>query len=204
MCRLRVVLLLIVAFFFFTPNPINADMATFIKKMGGPYSPTPQEIKMLPPACISKETKDPEEVKKWKQILGSSYLHLHHHCYALNFLNRIQRGVGDRKTLLQAALADFRYMDRIPEENVLRPEVEYNIGYVLYQLNRIPEAIARLRKAAILKTDYIQAYLILSLCYQRMGDATNAAAVLRTGLTKIPDSPALQRALKDINSPSTQ
>lgn len=200
MLRLPAVLSMIVVCLCFIQNPINADEEDYKRKIGGSYPPTAEELKMLPPACIAKENRDPAEVKKWEKILGDSFLHLHHYCYALNFLNRIHRGIGDKRFLLGAALNDFKYMQRIPEQNVLRPEVEYNIGQVLYQLDRMPEAIAPIRKAILLKPDYVQAYLLLSLCYRRIGDIADAAEALRTGLAKVPASQALQNALNEINS----
>lgn len=185
----------------FTQNFITADEEEHIRKMGGPNQPTALELKMLPSACIAKQTEDPEEVRKWKTVLGEAFVHLHHYCHGLNALNRINRGLGDRDYLLDAALSDFRYMEhQVAEKNVLIPEVEFNIGYVLYQLNRIKEAITPIQKAIRLKPDYVQAYLLLSYCYDRVGDTAGAAGILRSGLAKAPNSQALQSALARINS----
>ena len=200
MFRLPAALPMIAVCLCFIQNPINADEEDYKRRLGGPYSPTAEELKMLPAACIAKENRNPAEVEKWEKALGDSFVHLHHYCYALNFLNRIHRGIGDKKFLLNAALNDFKYMQRISEHNVLRPELEYNTGQVLYQLGKMPEAVASLQKAIVLKPDYVQAYLLLSLCYRKVGDITGAAEVLQAGLTKVPDSSSLQNALREINS----
>jgi tetratricopeptide (TPR) repeat protein len=174
----------------------------FIEKQGGPHSPTDSELKSLPSACYARlgmknGKASAEEVKEWKDALGSAFIHIHHYCYALNFLNRIRRGVGDKNTLLGLALGDLQYMQRIPEDHALRPEVEFNIAQVLYQMNRIAETIAPARKAIQLRPNYVEAYLLLSLCYHHMGDRANEIAVLQAGLTKAPDSPALRNALNE-------
>ena len=181
-------------------NPLWADLEDHVRRMGGPNKATPEELRMLPVACIAKERKDHDESKMWERTLGEAFTHLHHYCNGLTFLNRIERGIGDRKYLQNAALDEFQYMQRIPADSPLRPELDYNMGQVLYELNRIPEAIAPLRRVIRLKPDYVRAYLLLSLCYKRMEDTAGAAEVLRTGLAKVPDSRALQSALDELNT----
>jgi tetratricopeptide (TPR) repeat protein len=205
MQRLLVKLMLAIACLFFLNQRPTIAKDEWLKKQGGPHTPTPLELKSLPPVCttrfsLAKDQADPEDLKQWRNYLGEAFIHIHHHCYALNFLNRINRGIGDKNTLLGLALGDFQYMQRhVREDNILRPEIEYSIGQVLYQMNRIPEAIAPIGKAIQLKPDYVQAYLLLSFCYAQMGESTMALEILQKGLARLPNSHALQEALKEFS-----
>ena len=174
-------------------------------KRGGPSSPTEQELKSLPPYCtarlsMSKPLANEEQIKRWQNILGDAFLHIHHYCNGLNFLNRIHRAIGDKNYLLGRALQNFQYMYRIPENHFLRPELELNIGQVHYMADQIPQAMASFRKAIQMKPSYERAYLLLSFCFRRVGDRTSAVRALQEGLTKVPDSRALQNALRWMNS----
>ena len=175
------------------------------KKLGGSPIPTVLELKFLPPYCTTRfkwlsGQADPKEVVKWQSILGGAFVSLHHYCIGLNCLNRVDKGIGDKRTLLEEALGEFQYMQGIPADNALRPEVEYNLGLVLYRLDRIPQAIGQLLKTIQMKPNYERAYLLLSFCYLRLGDGTSAAQALQVGLTRVPDSRALRDALNEMNS----
>jgi tetratricopeptide (TPR) repeat protein len=200
MFRLPILLSMLIACLFLIQNPIFADEETYIRQMGG-KGITEQELNRLPKACIAKERGTPDEKAMWHETIGGAFTHLAHYCEALNALNRIDRGVGDRNALLQAALGGFQYMQhQMPEDSALRPEVEYHIGLVLHEMDRTPEAIVPLRKAILIKPDYVQAYLLLSRCYKQIGNAARAAEVLQEGLVKMRDSQALQSALNDLTA----
>jgi hypothetical protein len=177
----------------------------FDRKRGGPAAPTVLELKMLPPFCSarfewSSRQADTEEVKMWKNILGGTFYHVHHYCMALNYLNRIDRGIGSREDLLGLAGGDFQYMqNNIAENDILRPQVEFNIGLVLYKQDRIIQAIGQLRKAIQMRPNYERAYLLLGFCYRRLGDHASASDALQKGLIRVPESRALREALNEMN-----
>ena len=202
MSRISVFLSALVICHCLITNPIRATEKEHLRRLGGSDKWTPEELAMyLPPACRVKEDKTAhDERKMWENTLGVAFLHLHHYCTGLTFLSRVERGIGDRNYLLNAALKEFRYMQRIPQDNALRPELEYNTGYVLFQLKRYPEALGSLQKTVLLKPDYVQAYLLLSSCYGRIGNATRAAEILRAGLARMPESAALKDALSAITT----
>jgi tetratricopeptide (TPR) repeat protein len=191
------------------PGVCNAQNS-FDKKRGGPQMPTAQEIRFLPPYCVTKwkiDTGSPElnaeDVKKWQDIFGDAFISMHHYCFGLNFLNRLDRGLVEKDVLLGLALGDFQYMEtHTPDwnNNVLRPDVEYNVGLVLYKMDNIPQAIEQLIIVVKIKPDFERAYLLLSFCYRRLGDLANAANTLRVGLTRVPHSRALRDALDEMNS----
>jgi tetratricopeptide (TPR) repeat protein len=200
MFRLSIFLSLIIGSLSFIQNPIFANEESHNKRMGG-AGRTPQDLAMLPPACLAKFNGTLEEKRMWAKALGDAYTHLHHYCGGLIALNRISRGLGDRDYLLDNALYQFGYMQKfLSENNPLRSEVEYNAGFTLYEMKRIPAALVPLRKAIQLKPDYVSAYLLLSRCYQQLGKSTSAAEILRAGLAKVPASQALQSALDEVSS----
>jgi hypothetical protein len=205
MRRSLAVLLLQVACFLLVIQGVASTQDDIEKKRGGPAAPTVLELKFLPPFCTtrfkwSSGQADTEEVKKWENILGGAFIHTHHYCMGLNYLNRIDRGIGNREFLLGLAGGEFLYMqNNVAADNVLRPEVEFNIGMVQYRADRSPQAIGQLLKAIQMKPNYERAYLLLSFCYLRLGDRTSAADALQKGLAMVPDSRALRDALNEMN-----
>jgi hypothetical protein len=193
------------AFLCLGPHLLFADAETYKKQMGGSGNVMPADYPTLPAACVAKlglETPDGKrgDPATWMSVLGEAWGPLGHYCMGIVYLKRTERGVGDRIALLNTALENFRYEEHFTsDQSILRAEVEFNIGYVLYLLNRTPEAIVPLQKAILLKSDYLQAYIILSSCYSKSGEKARAAKILETGLVKMPGSQLLQNALNDLN-----
>ena len=80
-----------------------------------PFAPTAAEVRMLPPYCAARlgAPGAAASADSWKQRLGAeNYLHVHHYCYALNFMNRsrVEANKNDRKYYLQQAVNNFDYV----------------------------------------------------------------------------------------------
>lgn len=80
-----------------------------------PFAPTPAEIRMLPPYCAARlgSPGAANSADIWKQRLGAgNYLHIHHYCYALNFMNRArtESNKNDRQHYLNNAMNNFDYV----------------------------------------------------------------------------------------------
>lgn len=80
-----------------------------------PFAPTLPEIRMLPPYCAARlgAPGAAASADSWKQRLGAeNYLHIHHYCYGLNFMNRARAAANknDRKYYLQQAVNNFNYV----------------------------------------------------------------------------------------------
>lgn len=80
-----------------------------------PFSPTPEEVRMLPPFCAARlgAPGAAGAADLWKQRLGANnYIHIHHYCYALNFMNRarFETNKADRKHYLNEAIGNFDYV----------------------------------------------------------------------------------------------
>jgi hypothetical protein len=200
MFRLPTILSVVIACLFLIQNAAFPDEDQFTRKMGG-STITPLDLKVLPDACSALLTDDKDRTAMWRDKLGNdTYGYMAHYCRGLVYLNRTMRGVGDKNYILESVLLEFKYTrDHIPQDSLLRPELEYNTGHVLFELNKLPDAIVSLRKAVLAKPDYTQAYLLFSMCYVRMGDTASAAKILRAGLAIIPESQTLKSALNDLN-----
>jgi hypothetical protein len=85
---------------------------------------TEQEIRMLPPYCQAQKFiaddvkgKTPQQIvsdhRRWESVLGHTYEHVHHYCWALNNVNRYYRNSSsssaDRRNYLEYAIKDFSY-----------------------------------------------------------------------------------------------
>lgn len=54
-----------------------------------PYAPSTLELSRLPPFCAARYKKEPIAYKSWEQRFGQeNWIHMHHYCDALNFMNR--------------------------------------------------------------------------------------------------------------------
>ena len=90
--------------------------------------PTPAEMSRLPVVCSVKMGHDQAAQKMWEERLGTQiYLHVHHHCYALNFMNRANLTIEKRskKYYLKEAIDNFNYVLRNwPEASPLHAEAQ--------------------------------------------------------------------------------
>lgn len=93
-----------------------------------PESPTDSELALLPQACHARLRGGKEEHAAWRQKIGrGNFDHLHHYCFALNYINRA-RFTFDKKAkryFLQRADGNLDYVLRHwPQNSPLRPDAE--------------------------------------------------------------------------------
>ena len=97
------------------------------------WVPSQTEMAALPGYCAAKfnEGKNPESAKVWRASIGSDFMHIHHYCAGLNFLNRA-RGMAsgnDKRGTLGAAMTNFNYMlNNASSGFYMRPEILMNRG----------------------------------------------------------------------------
>jgi hypothetical protein len=82
-----------------------------------PFAPTPAELARLPPECAVKLGNGPDNQAKnaaYAARYGEAiWLHYHHYCFALNFMNRQSLVLGNkpaRRYDLQSAINNFNYL----------------------------------------------------------------------------------------------
>ncbi len=93
-----------------------------------PYAVTSAELKLLPQACSARFGEDKAAKGFWEQKIGrDNFLHLHHYCFGLNFINRAKFAIDKKNKVyyLNLAVGNFDYVLRHwPANSPLRPEAE--------------------------------------------------------------------------------
>jgi hypothetical protein len=77
------------------------------------FSPTDSELMMLPPYCHAKLKGDDSTKRQWASQMGAGiFVHLHHYCFGLNFMNRTMRAMDGKEKAFYAtrAVTNFDYV----------------------------------------------------------------------------------------------
>ena len=169
-----------------------------------------REVAMLPAYCKHSEYfrqkvpggSNPDEVAKWRSVMGMSFVHIHHYCFAMMKTNRamlLARTPYYREYYLRDSLGEFDYViERLPPEFVLLPEILTKKGENLIRLGRGPLAILELERAIELNATYWPPYAQLSDYYKSIGEIEKARQALESGLESSPNVPALKRRLSEL------
>lgn len=167
-----------------------------------PYGPTEDELRALPPLCAArlKGPGSPGYVQ-WSENLGPDFVHTHHYCFALNFLNRYYRTLSaeERRGLLSGAVGDLNYMVGAAKPSYsLMPEVYLNRGIAFKLQHRVAEAVRDLQKAIELNPRLGRAYLVLADIHVEAMQSAKALEVVTEGLRREPESKALRRRYDEL------
>ena len=166
------------------------------------WKPSPAEMAMLPPYCAARFDERSEAFKSWKSSMGSDFIHVHHYCAGLNFVNRA-RGMTssnkDRQGTLEAALRNFDYMlAHTHPDFSLRPEILMNRGIALSMMNRTGEAVGNLLQSIEADPNQPRAYLTLADMYDKQRNRAKALETVTEGLRHNPDTKSLQRRYTEL------
>lgn len=156
--------------------------------------PTDVEVAVLPPYCLAKFRG--VAVKQWEDALGSIYMHVHHYCGALVYVNRYYKSsnIQDRRFYLQEVISNLGYMVTHAEQSsALMPEIYLQRGITYSLLKKPSEALADLQKAIDLNPKLMRAYLVLADLYEELKLRDKALATVTEGLRHAPLSKPLQR-----------
>lgn len=176
-----------------------------------PHAYEPSLILKLPPYC--KHTmffadrvpggNNPDEIQRWKALIGPTFIHMHHYCYGLMATNRAIYSSptrADRMHNLGVSIVEFDYViQRAPPEFGLLPEILANKGENLILLERGPEGVGVLQNAIDIKPDYWRPYAIISDYYKDIGAPAKAREWLEKGLSAAPGTHALTRRLAQLD-----
>jgi tetratricopeptide (TPR) repeat protein len=168
-----------------------------------PWTPTDVEMISLPPFCKvrMKSPSSSPEYKLWAQKLGQDFMHTHHYCAALNFLNRYYRSRNpvDKRGNLEAAVDNFGYMVGHASPNYsLMPEVYLNRGRAYSLMKRDVEAITDLNQALKLNPRLVYAYNLLANYYERIKQNQKALETITTGLQYNPGAISLKKRYNEL------
>lgn len=166
------------------------------------WKPSPAEMAMLPPYCAARFDERSEAFKSWKSSMGQDFIHVHHYCAGLNFVNRA-RGMAssdkDRRGTLEAALRNFDYMlAHTHPDFSLRPEILMNRGIALSMMNRMGEAVGNLLQSIEADPNQPRAYLTLADMYDKQRNRVKALETVTEGLRHNPDTKSLQRRYTEL------
>ena len=172
----------------------------------------PREMTMLPEYC--KYTmffrdkvaggSDKATVDRWFTVMGPTFNHMHHYCWALMSTNRalfIARTKQERNYALNSSIPDFDYViERSPPDFSLLPEFLTKRGENLLRLERTGEGMADIERALSIKPNYWEAYVALSDYYRDKGDVAKAREWAEKGLAVSPGTMPLQRRVAQFDA----
>ena len=167
-------------------------------------SGTQAEQSLLPRFCLVKlkdDNRSPEGQNYIRQFGFDNWLHMHHYCYALNFVNRSQKAANtrDRNSQLQLAVADYNYVLRGTKPDFwMRPQLYVELGRIYGRLDRQDEAMNAFRAAVQANPTYLAGYLALIDQLRKAGETPQARNVAGEGLRHLPDSERLQALYLDL------
>lgn len=162
------------------------------------YAWTAVEIRSMPPYCAGRYAKNdnPPEYKRWEAQYGPDFLHTHHLCDGIGFLNNLHKAKSpmERKTMLNDALGGLNYMIQHAQPSFkLMPEVYLYRARALYSMDRKGEAVADLRKVIELDPKSSRAYSQAADHLELLGQRDEALKLVSEGLRHLPGNAALQR-----------
>ena len=158
------------------------------------------EMKIMPPYCEARLKRVPGQFEHWNKILGPDFIHTHHYCHSLGYINRYYsaRSQQEKKWNLQEALNQASYVVSHAQPTYsLMPEVYLNRGLVLSLMGNYGVAIGDLKKALELNPRLVKAYALTSDIHAKLKQKGEALTVVAEGLRHVPDSSVLQRLYKE-------
>jgi hypothetical protein len=166
------------------------------------WAPSQADMASLPPYCAVKfnEAKDPEATKSWRASMGGDFIHIHHYCAGLNFLNHARGKFSSKDNgTLEAAVREFDYVLTNGSPGFyLRPEILMNRGIALSMMNRNGEAVGNLLKSIELNAKQPRAYATLADLYEKQNNRSKALDTISEGLRHNPDTKSLQHRYTEL------
>jgi tetratricopeptide (TPR) repeat protein len=141
------------------------------------------------------------EYKMWEGTLGKDFLHTHHYCAGVNFINRYYRARSqqDKRFNLNNAEGNLQYMVANADPGYsLMPDVYLNLGVVYSLTNQTAQAITHFNKAIELNPRQPKAYNALSDYYAKTKQSAKALEIVTTGLRYNPEVKSLQRRYTEL------
>ncbi len=166
------------------------------------YSATTAELSLLPAFCQAKLGTNPADHQLYSGKIGPNWLHIHHYCVGLNFINRYKRSFGnkgDQQFYLQSALSEFEYMFTHSSPTFwMRPEMHVQKGKLLASAKRTVEAVNEFEMALKDNPNYLEAHVALSDLYKNTGQKSKSITALEQALQLSPNNKSLQRRYNEL------
>lgn len=182
--------------------PARVAMLCCIAALGGYVQLAPAadwsdaEIKAMPPFCEARLKRVPGQYEQWNQMLGPDFIHTHHYCSALGYINRYYQAKSprDKAFHLNNASGDLGYMVAHASPSYsLMPDIYLNRGLVQSLAKHDGAALIDLLKALELDPKLVRAYTLAADLYLRMDQKNKALKLVSEGLRHVPEAASLQR-----------
>lgn len=160
--------------------------------------PSDAELSNLPAFCTArlKSGIGSPDYRMWENQLGKDFMHTHHYCLGINFINRYYRSrtQQDKRLNLNNAMGNLSYMvTHADPAYSLMPDVYQNRGLVYSLMGRHGEAVSDMNKAIELNPHQVKAYNVLADYYSSTRQPKQALETIIAGLRHNPDTRSLQR-----------
>jgi tetratricopeptide (TPR) repeat protein len=191
MCRILIFVL------FFTTAAWQSSVAA----VGEHWSKNTQ---LLPQYCKdrAKGAQSPE-FNKWRSTFGEAYIHMHHYCKGV-FAEQKAKSTLDQRERARWLMSAASQMQKVSGScntgHVLYPELHTRWGWALNEQGQTVEAIQHYQLALKAKRNYTLAYVRLSELYLKANQPDEARKILELGLQARPNSSALKKRLKKLES----
>jgi tetratricopeptide (TPR) repeat protein len=166
------------------------------------WKPSPAEMAALPPYCAARFDESSAAFASWKANMGSDFIHIHHYCAGLNFLNRARSMASSDKNrtgTLEAALRNFNYvLTNTHPDFYLQPDFLMNRGITYSMLHKDSAAVGDLLKAIEMDPKLARAYVTLADMYEKQTNRSKALETVTEGLRHNPDTRSLQRRYSEL------
>lgn len=165
------------------------------------WAPSKTELSALPPYCAARFDEKSDAFNSWKETMGTDFVHIHHYCAGLNFVNRSYSMSSTKRRLetLKAAVRNFDYiLTHTQPSFYLRPEALMNRGIAMSMMQNQGEAIGSLRKAIEMNPRLPRAYMTLADLYDKIKNRGKALETISEGLRHNPDTRSLQRRYTEL------
>lgn len=187
---------------------VGFQLALFFLSMGQTLDawagkPTDAEIKLLPPYCEARLKRTPES-QHWRNVLGPDYMHTHHLCEGMIYVNRYPgaRTKLAKATTLNSAMGNLNYMvTNASPSYSLMPDVYFYRGQVFAYQNNIGKALEDLNKAIDLQPQYTRAYVLAADLLVKAKHPEDALKLVTRGLQENPGDQVLQRVYDRLGGP---
>ena len=159
---------------------------------------------LLPQYCKdrAKGNQSPEW-NKWRKTFGEASIHMHHYCSGLDAEQKAKSTLNQRERVywLGRVVHQMSYVSgSCNTGHVLYPELHTRWGWALNEQGQIAEAVQHYQLALKAKRNYTLAYIRLSELYIKANQPDEARKVLESGLQAKPNSSALKKRLKKLES----
>ena len=159
----------------------------------------------LPSFCdYVQEGKAGFDQAKGYALMGPTFHHIHHYCWALGNMRRAQNPTiseQERRGYCVGAIKDMQYViARAPPDFVLLPEIFLRMGQAAFGSGDVPGALEYFDRSRRAKADYWPAYIEIARTNLSFGRRQAAEAALKAGLAASPDEPNLKQALAQLSA----